>query len=113
MSKHTPGPWSIGPMPKMGLDIPIWKTLKSGNPLYICTAYNDGPLAMSSTEREANARLIAKAPELLDCLRVFAEAVKIGMAGHITVDPRDLTEDAILRARALIAEIEGGQDAAN
>lgn len=69
MNKHTPGPWKAIP-PKLGT---AW-VIDSGNP--------DAPIAMlygantpiqmkraRSGEAEANARLIAAAPELLAALQ--------------------------------------------
>ncbi len=58
MSKHTPGPWSVG------------------NYIFHASAYSEGvrPVhakkrgLIASAKREADARLIAAAPELLEAL---------------------------------------------
>jgi hypothetical protein len=65
MSAHTPGPWTIkGPI-RDGQDISIEARRASGNPQYIGRVYSAGILAKSDPEAEANARLIAAAPALL------------------------------------------------
>lgn len=67
MYKHTPGPWYT----RTGLrgeDISIGATRASGNPHWVGRAYNAGILGPSDPESEANARLIAAAPELLTAL---------------------------------------------
>lgn len=53
MSKHTPGPWIITEIGTIEDD--------SHNPVQIC--------AISPRNREANARLIADAPEMYDLLK--------------------------------------------
>ena len=67
---HTPGPWGCD-----GTEV-------HAEHLVICNAYrsrtDDEGNWMSSEEVEANARLIAAAPELLDQLRMAAEFI----SGH-------------------------------
>lgn len=56
--KHTPGPWHVGPHYKSDVES------RQGR---ICEC---GPFG--SEQAEANARLIAAAPELLDALKALA-----------------------------------------
>ena len=53
---HTPGPWTIDPQDEDGWDV--------------VTEYVDDRILVRTglTSREADARLIAAAPELLECL---------------------------------------------
>lgn len=100
MSKHTPGPW-IGAGPSFGDPLPRYTTEivtewegEGGEVLAICEL----PLHHHDNENEANARLIAAAPDLLKALRdLLAEADDV-----IATCP--LTRAA---ARAAIAKAEG------
>ena len=89
MSKHTPGPWEI----------------ETGRPLEVVLRADGtavGAAYGSDSEAEANARLIAAAPDLLDIAqRVVAECTD---TFH---DPADMSPEwvAIYRdARAAIAK---------
>ena len=85
-SKHTPGPWVVDP---------CWDILGNtddGNGM-VCQITTD---AVPRAEAEANARLIAAAPDLLEALRAIIEdryAQKLGILK--------------LLARAAIAKAEG------
>lgn len=70
MSKHTPGPW-IGAGPSFGAPLPLYTTEivteaedDDGEVRTICTM----PPVEYDEENEANALLIAAAPELLEAL---------------------------------------------
>jgi hypothetical protein len=84
-TKYTPGPWSWDTDPNgdrwiIG-DKSTWVPRIAKIPRY------------SEMPNEANARLIAAAPELVEALRELTEKV---------------SADAINRARSLLARIEGG-----
>ena len=68
MSKHTPGPWI-----KIGTDI------GSEERGQIATMSIMSLVNMKLSEREANARLIAAAPEMLDALEWIASLKTGGM----------------------------------
>lgn len=89
MSGHTPGPWIIS----RGMGVQI--ALDTGTPnepsARFVAAVHDIP------EREANARLIAAAPELLAALKHLLNA-SVGMHGS----------EAELRAIEAIHKAEGG-----
>ncbi len=101
MSKHTPGPWSVGEVShkKQRVDIDslhgdqtvghqTWRGLARA---YGC---EDMP-AEGTAAMLANARLIAAAPELLEALKVLVENGGIG--------PEQMFHDA----RAAIAKATG------
>jgi hypothetical protein len=98
MTKHTPGPWEMGPI-IAGEDIFILADnrkaaiAKASNlEIYANTFEKLRPLA---AECEANARLIAAAPELLEALKAILDETG-GMGGPFTT------------ARAAIAKATGG-----
>lgn len=74
-TKHTPGPW-IGAGPSFGDPLPRYTTEiitesedENGEVRSICEL----PVAHHDDENEANARLIAAAPELLAALQAFID----------------------------------------
>ena len=78
MSAHTPGPW-IGAGPSFGDLLPRYRTEivtewedEDGEVCSICEL----PFAHHDDENEANARLIAAAPDLLAALRVLLRDVE-------------------------------------
>lgn len=97
MSKHTPGPWEI---------IPGERTSGWGD----CIAAYDKIVASMrgrrSAERDANARLIAVAPKMLEALRAWA-AWWNGLPIDRQVDGHEFAHRAITATRAAIAEVEG------
>lgn len=109
MSKHTPGAWNlqtvrtqvgvchkIGPFPAKREGLPERHAC-----LYADYPSNGNP---ADLELEANARLIAAAPELLDALeRLQNCAYNIG-GEHVTdwqqlIDAADFAQEAIAKAR--------------
>jgi hypothetical protein len=62
IAKHTPGPWIIDP----ALELPLAVIADTEDGLGICE------LGTRTLETEANARLIAAAPDLLAALQTFA-----------------------------------------
>lgn len=71
-TKHTPGPWTAGKFQDTGLNNQI-----SVHPA-ICTAYG------AKEEAEANARLIAAAPEMLAALQEVQIYVDNFGESHLT-----------------------------
>lgn len=70
MSTHTPGPWVVAPGSKGDPDLDDCDFMveeATGRQEVVATIV--GPIGTGSTD--ANARLIAAAPELLDALRAF------------------------------------------
>ena len=74
MSTHTPGPWTVHNSPT-GIDVTVTAfTPINHNPISVARVYGPGPLSRATDTRNANARLIAAAPDLLHQLKevVFA-----------------------------------------
>ena len=96
MSRHTSGPWyrNIKPATKYTV---IFAGPK-GNHTHVARVLPEG---LSPDEVESNLALIAKAPELLDFLRLF-----------IDLDADQYLYGPIMHgdARALLAEIDGGSN---
>lgn len=93
--KHTPGPWKVDP---------CWDILGNtddGNGM-VCQITTD---AVPRAEAEANARLIASAPELADLCEMVArlnpDAGEIG-AGMLA--------SIVEKARNIMAQIEGRKE---
>src|SRR3990167_4305924 len=105
MSKHTPGPWSLSdgwqPDPHAIVDTQnVYGAAPAGVVAHVVRASQDGEY---SAEREANARLIAKAPEMQEVL------VRVSRGeGAFTLDPlrhaSNVIEEHKEIARALLSE---------
>lgn len=92
MTTHTSGPWHVG-----------IRTAHSKRDVYgpqgSLVALADGVFT-SLAEAQANARLIAAAPELADALR---ELVADADLGEVDLEPEELAK--LERARAILARI--------
>ncbi len=86
-TKHTPGPWEV----ELGTANRDWHIIKRG------TAWN-----ATSAERDANARLIAAAPDLLAALALILADYSAAYGGDEKDEPK-----AMKAARAAIAKAEG------
>jgi hypothetical protein len=99
-AKHTPGPWWHDDDKEVGC-IVICAPDGDGVPWQIASMCDIGP----SGDEEANARLIAAAPELLAALKSAAQC----LAWHCTrlgrVKDREIVQDAF----AAIAKAEAAQ----
>ncbi len=98
MSAHTPGPWSV------------FETVSSGLPI---VATPLGPIAhvlmhsyADAFEVNANARLIAAAPDLLEALKVLLNEVEDNRK-YIPLHMGSKNTGAPDIARAAIAKVEG------
>lgn len=86
MSKHTPGPWEDAGRAGLG------RMVRAGtkeDPRWICVVYGEGV----TPESQANARLIAAAPELLEAMKNLVNGGSDGRAKDW-----DLAEAAIRKA---------------
>jgi hypothetical protein len=112
MSKHTPGPWiafpsntrwisgAFDPIFKNGL----WHVVPASKPerLPICTVdYADDHHEPTREKAEADARLIAAAPDLLEALQ--------GLVAWADELRRQNPEEDLRKARAAIAKATGEQ----
>jgi hypothetical protein len=106
-TKYTPGPWHVGPWGRIVGNTPPSGYFQAGKPL-IATVDGDTP------EEDANRRLIAAAPELLEALAALArwadDLESMLPASGIGVDMGGscrMVRKAVERARAAIAKAEG------
>jgi hypothetical protein len=107
MTQHTPGPW-IGAGPSFGDPLPRYTTSimtewehEDGGYIEICEL----PFHHHDDENEANARLIAAAPDLLEALSKIEAACAVipeGLEGYL-----EPLSDALADARAAIAKATG------
>lgn len=107
MSKHTPGPWVVD-----SEDADLFTQNQSRmwiNATGMHIGYVDGP---RTSERIANARLIAATPDMYELLDQMVAATNdtanMMSAAYLAETLRDLSG----QARQLLAKIEGGRDAA-
>jgi len=112
-TKHTPGPW-IGAGPSFGDPLPRytteivteWEDEDDQRPV-ICTL----PFRHYDHENEANARLIAAAPELLEALELAEKKLvrlHISLSLNEKAGMRSADKDpAIQEIRAAIAKAKG------
>jgi hypothetical protein len=109
---HTPGPWNIEyPFSEPGVYV------AGPNTGLIAKLYEPDACMFnkdSKVSREANARLIAAAPELLEALKTVAEHLRLTMAeyrrhcathGVDAIHPLD--DPVMAKARAAIAKATG------
>jgi len=88
MSKHTPGPWSVQ------YETDIAAREDGVGPVDVAHVY----MRTAPGRTEANARLLAAAPELLEALKSMCEGFK---------PLKDADFPALAKARAAIAKAEG------
>lgn len=99
MSKHTPGPWVAGRIFEESRWVEIYKIKDNGMPSLPFAA-------CKHFDEEANARLIAAAPDLLDVLK---ELAALDFGALIMNDDDERRIDFVARkARTAIAKAEGG-----
>lgn len=101
MSKHTPGPWKAVRNSSFWEVVYPWpeQSIEDANKFSPSTAYAWGK---SEEEKEANARLIAAAPELLAALQSI-------IALDDKVDPEGLFRGLeSINSRSAIAKATGG-----
>ena len=94
MSRHTPGPWEINE--RHGGVIYIEGV---GNTVAIC--HDDG-FDIDHAEAEANARLIAAAPQVLEALELADELID-----QLIIDNTDNYVEERAKIRAAIAAAKG------
>lgn len=95
MSKHTPGPWVASHIGETGFSrsVPVYQ-VRSSDPQYT---------AIVDAAGEADARLIAAAPELLEVLKYVMTA-----HGEQLTDAFDKAWEVIAKAEGQAERSEGG-----
>jgi len=98
---HTPGPWKVNRKYKMSVE-----TCADGQGVNLIAECSDPDGFRSAGEDQANAILIAAAPELLAALENAANV----LAGIATGDLKTIGKDspALVQARSAIAKAKGG-----
>jgi hypothetical protein len=96
-AKHTPGPWKVHPHGPV--DNPLTQVGPSG--IAVCEVYPDrdwstirGVPFQKQERRDADARLIAAAPELLDALETIERAETL-----TRMELRDIARRALAKAK--------------
>jgi len=103
MSAHTPGPWAVRLREgRVGERLQLAIVAPRHGELYQLAVLS----CVSLDEGDANARLIAAAPELLAALRGIVDAEDAYMR-ETGIKPDDPITDALGPARAAIAKAEG------
>ena len=103
---HTPGPWKLD-------GNSLTATWESGERVQLAcmsrTQWSNpdsGRNRRLRDENEANASLIAAAPELLESLKVMADALNVARLVMKEQDTRDLAKALVADARAVIAKAQ-------
>lgn len=107
MSKYTPGPWRIvfdeyGGYDSMSSAYEIHDS--DDKDLAVLDTHKDG----ESKQHEANARLIASAPELLEALKTLLAGVVWDSDKDVPIIEWCTRSDEIKAARAAVAKAENG-----
>ncbi|MFN3731329.1 hypothetical protein [Comamonas testosteroni] len=105
-AKHTPGPWeATGNLVRSPMHQP--EGLPRGVQIVEC---RDGYFLPHTEEAKANARLIAAAPELLEALQEFDDAMKEAGDWPGTTNELQRLLGVVDKARAAIAKSKGQLD---
>lgn len=104
MSKHTPGPWTVDAHDP---------TCVARNEMLILRCFKSAAHSHNGTckdlDAEANARLIAAAPEMLDLLEVLARTL-CDVSNDASLMTRDNAGEFSEEIQMLIARIESGAE---
>lgn len=97
-TKHTPGPWEFEERHSSGFPL-----------LCLYAADNKNPFhgARSDAEKNANTRLIAAAPELLEALRDTASMLQSACIVITDKESRQMALETVAEAFAAIAKATG------
>jgi hypothetical protein len=98
-AQHTPGPWSLGSSLTDGYHFKRIEATVNGKRRYIAT--------VDIENDDANARLIAAAPDLLEALTNIFSGIETGLV-RIDTDADEAWSNALGKARAAIAKATGG-----
>lgn len=110
-AQHTPGPWTVqvwdyshASPPRKELNVQSASNLLA---TVQCDFSGNNPYIIAKGEAEANAALIAAAPELLGAVRRLLECAGADDLSRAGLEPEDLA--AIEQAEAAVAKAEGSR----
>lgn len=111
--RHTPGPWDV----RQESVCPEWSIVVATGGRIVANVNSETgpdipPLVSTKMPREANARLIAAAPEMLEALREVVTEDGANCLAYGTDTPAFRRRIAAINtiARAAIAKAEGGAE---
>jgi len=102
---HTPGPWAA----HEGWPSDVWHVDMPGRTYSIGVSRADSDEDMAVEEVQANARLIACAPEMLDALRLAADALDLAQAQVDSENDRYNLCKRLVAVKRVIAKAEGSE----
>ena len=107
-TKHTPGPWKAGP-PATGLNPSEHRYIHAGGELVARASAGYAPNHRLADQLDANAKLIAAAPDLLRACQLFlaAQSARRHPLGAPDEGIATICAEAASVSQAAIAEIEG------
>lgn len=92
-TKHTPGPWSF-------IDADGYNTIEGAGETIACIPSADHFRAhMGTPEGQANRRLIAAAPDLLEALVVAKKLIESAEHKQSIIGPMNVIREAIAKAK--------------
>lgn len=95
-TQHTPGPWKVSQSASLSAGRPV-KT-RDGQAVALCPAAGLGlPFDQACDQADANARLIAAAPDLLEACKRALDIINKETCGFYG-DDRKIIESAIAKA---------------
>jgi len=100
---HTPGPWEASE----GWPSDVWHVDMSDGRYSVIVSRADESAVWSAEESQANARLIAAAPDMLDALRTADDALDYAQAQVDSDKDRDRLRQWRTRVQNVIALAEG------
>lgn len=98
MGNHTPGPWAVQRLEESHNGYTGWKTFTIRSKQNVCLSVVGEVDHYHEQDHEANALLIAAAPDLLDALRACVFSLR---------SPDALNENSVKMAEKAIAKAEG------
>ncbi len=109
---HTPGPWAVREPDEVERELDISEGVPPEEQELTEVYAEDGGqqvcYVMNDTECEAaNARLIACAPEMLDALRMAADAIDLAQAQVDSENDRHTLCKRLVAVKRVIAKAEG------
>ena len=102
MNRYTSGPWAV--LTELDGDGDTVRVVVPGKNFHVALVYGHGGDAQTDMERNANARLIAAAPEMLSAMKFIASTLKKFSNGETS---RLVVDAALDEAGVVLKRIEG------